>query len=137
MRSASCSSGSGFRAGEHTVGYHSCDVSTLQTGGFEFRTCAANANGYAHAEQLVAVIGTYSSFCAEVEIPILNRAPGGPVAMISPSNTGPGLTRGGRLAEREASRRCTTRRAPGTSSGSPPGRTCRASGTRCWPISSG
>jgi ABC-type branched-subunit amino acid transport system substrate-binding protein len=90
----------GFRAGEHTVGYHSCDVSTVQTGGFEFRKCAANANGYAHAEQLVAVVGTYSSFCAEVELPILNRAPGGPVPMISPSNTGAGLTRGGRLAEK-------------------------------------
>ena len=79
----------GFKAGEHTVGYQSCDVSTAETGGFEFRTCAANANAYANAEPLVAVIGTYSSFCAEVEIPILNRAPGGPLAMISPSNTGP------------------------------------------------
>ena len=90
----------GFRAGEHSVGYYACDVATPQTGGFEFRKCAANANAYANAEQLVAIIGTYSSFCAEVEIPILNRAPGGPVAMVSPSNTGPGLTRGGRLAER-------------------------------------
>ncbi|MGZ5359721.1 MAG: branched-chain amino acid ABC transporter substrate-binding protein, partial [Solirubrobacterales bacterium] len=90
----------GFRAGEHTVGYQSCDVSTAETGGFEFRTCAANANAYANAEPLVAVIGTYSSFCAEVEIPILNRARGGALAMISPSNTGAGLTRGGALAEK-------------------------------------
>jgi hypothetical protein len=88
----------GFRAGDHTVGYQSCDVSTAQTGGDEFRKGAANANAYAHAQQLVAVIGTYSSFCAEVEIPILNRAPGAPVAMISPSNQGPNLTRGGPLA---------------------------------------
>ena len=51
----------GFKAGEHTVGYQSCDVSTSETGGFEFRTCAANANAYANAEPLVAVIGTYSS----------------------------------------------------------------------------
>jgi branched-chain amino acid transport system substrate-binding protein len=34
-----------------------------------------------------------SRYCAEVEIPILNRAPGGPLAMISPVNTSPGLTR--------------------------------------------
>ena len=88
-----------FRAGEHTVGYQSCDVSTPETAGFEFRKCAANANAYARAEQLVAVIGPWSSFCAEVEIPIVNRAPGGPLAMISPTNTGTGLTRGGRLAE--------------------------------------
>jgi len=53
-----------FKAGEHTVGYQSCDVSTPQTADFEFRKCAANANAYAHAEQLVAVIGPWSSFCA-------------------------------------------------------------------------
>ena len=89
----------GFQAGDFSIGYQSCDVSTSQTGGFEFRRCAANANAYAHAEQLVAVIGTYSSFCGEIEIPILNRAPNGPLAMVSPSNTGPGLTRGPPLAE--------------------------------------
>ena len=43
----------------------------------------------------MGVIGPYNSYCAQVEIPILNRAPGGPVPMISPSNTYPGLTRGG------------------------------------------
>jgi branched-chain amino acid transport system substrate-binding protein len=41
----------------------------------------------------VALIGPWSSFCAAVEIPMLNRAPGGPLAMISPVNTDPGLTR--------------------------------------------
>ncbi len=90
---------SGFKAGDYSIGYQSCDVATPETGGFEFRKCAANANAYAHAEELVAVIGTWSSFCAEVEIPILNRAPGGPLAMISPTNTGPGLTRGPPIAE--------------------------------------
>jgi ABC-type branched-subunit amino acid transport system substrate-binding protein/DNA-binding beta-propeller fold protein YncE len=89
----------GFRAGEHTVGYQSCDVSTAETGGFEFRKCAANATAYGQAERLVAVIGTWSSYCAEVQIPILNRASGGPVPMISPTNTGSGLTRGGPLSE--------------------------------------
>ncbi len=88
----------GFQAGEHTVGYQSCDVSTPQTGGFEFRKCAANASAYAHAEQLVAVIGPWSSFCAEVELPIINRAPGGPPAVVSFSATQSGLTRGGPLA---------------------------------------
>jgi ABC-type branched-subunit amino acid transport system substrate-binding protein len=85
----------GFKAGDHTVGYQSCDVSTPQTGGFEFRKCAANASAYAHAKQLVAVIGPYSSFCGQVEIPITNRAPGGPLAMVSAIATHPGLTRGG------------------------------------------
>ena len=46
------------------------------------------------------MIGPYSSYCGEVQIPIVNRAPGGPLAMISPIATHPGFTRGGRLAER-------------------------------------
>ena len=89
----------GFKAGDHTVGYQSCDASTPQTGGFEFRKCAANASAYAHAEQLVAVIGPYSSFCGQVQIPITNRAPGGPLAMVSAISTHPGLTRGGPINE--------------------------------------
>jgi branched-chain amino acid transport system substrate-binding protein len=85
----------GFKAGNHTVGYRSCDDSTAQTGDYERRRCAANANAFAEAVDLVAVIGPYNSDCATVEIPILNGAPGGPLAMISPSNTYPGLTRSG------------------------------------------
>jgi branched-chain amino acid transport system substrate-binding protein len=86
-----------FRAGKYSVGYQSCDVSTAQTGGFEFRKCAATASAFAHAKQLVAVVGPWSSFCGQVGIPILNRAPGGPLATVSPVSTHPGLTRGGRL----------------------------------------
>jgi YVTN family beta-propeller protein len=88
----------GFQAGKHVVGYQSCDDSTAQTGTAEERKCAANANAYASAERLAAVIGPYHSRCARVEIPILNRAPGGALALISPSNTLPNLTRGGRLS---------------------------------------
>jgi ABC-type branched-subunit amino acid transport system substrate-binding protein/DNA-binding beta-propeller fold protein YncE/predicted Ser/Thr protein kinase len=88
----------GFKAGQHTLGYRSCDDSTAHLGTFDRRTCAANAHSYAQAEKLVAVIGTYNSDCAMIEIPILNRAPGGPVGMISPSNTYSGLTRRGQPA---------------------------------------
>jgi branched-chain amino acid transport system substrate-binding protein len=88
-----------FRAGRYSLGYRSCDDSNAQssatTGNFDSRTCAANANAYARAKKLVAVIGTYNSACAQVELPILNRAPGGPLAMISPANTYAGLTRRG------------------------------------------
>jgi ABC-type branched-subunit amino acid transport system substrate-binding protein/tRNA A-37 threonylcarbamoyl transferase component Bud32 len=87
----------GFRAGRYTVGYRSCDDSTAQTGNFENRQCAANANAYAQAEKLVAVIGPQNSYCAQIEIPTLNRAPGGPLAMISPTNSYAGLTRSGGL----------------------------------------
>jgi ABC-type branched-subunit amino acid transport system substrate-binding protein/streptogramin lyase len=81
-----------FRAGRFSVGYRSCDDSNAQIGNFDQRICASNANANARARELVAVIGTYNSDCSGVELPILNRAPGGPLAMISPSNTGPGLT---------------------------------------------
>jgi hypothetical protein len=81
-----------YRAGRFNVGYQSCDESTAQTGDFDLRRCAANANAYAHVKPLVAVIGPYSSFCSEVELPALNRAPGGPVPIISPTSTYAGLT---------------------------------------------
>jgi ABC-type branched-subunit amino acid transport system substrate-binding protein/streptogramin lyase len=81
-----------FRAGRFSVGYRSCDDSNAQIGNFDQRICAANANAYARARELVAVIGAYNSDCTAVELPIVNGAPGGPLAMISPANTGPGLT---------------------------------------------
>jgi ABC-type branched-subunit amino acid transport system substrate-binding protein len=83
-----------FRAGRFSVGYRSCDDSNPKWGNFDQRICASNANAYADARKLVAVIGTYNSACAEIEVPILNSAPG-PLAMISPANTSPGLTRRG------------------------------------------
>ena len=73
-----------FRAGKHTVGYRSCDDSTAQSRGVEFRRCAANANAFAAADRLVAVIGPFYSFCAQLMIPILNRAEGGPLALVGP-----------------------------------------------------
>jgi ABC-type branched-subunit amino acid transport system substrate-binding protein/streptogramin lyase len=84
----------GFRAGKYAVGYRSCDDSSVQTGTFDPRRCAANANAYANAADLVAVIGPYNSDCAHIEVPILNRAPGGPLAMIS-TNSDTALTRTG------------------------------------------
>jgi YVTN family beta-propeller protein len=82
-----------FKAGKFSVGYQSCDDSTAQAGRFDFFKCGSNAKAYAQAAEVVAVIGTYNSGCAQVQIPILNRAAGGPLAMISPANTQPGLTR--------------------------------------------
>jgi ABC-type branched-subunit amino acid transport system substrate-binding protein/streptogramin lyase len=84
----------GYRAGRYVVGYQSCDASTVQTGDYENRRCAANAHAFARTDDIVAVIGPFVSFCAQHEIPILNRAPGGPLALVSPTNTDPALTRG-------------------------------------------
>jgi branched-chain amino acid transport system substrate-binding protein len=82
----------GYRAGRFTVGYQSCDDSTIQSGSFDWARCAANARAYATDQQVIGVVGTYNSACASVEIPILDRAAGGPLALVSPSNTNGGLT---------------------------------------------
>ena len=83
-----------FRAGSHSVGYRSCDDSTAQSGGFDFETCVTNAKAYSANPALVGVIGAYDNFCSGIEILVTSRA-GDPVAMISPSSTYLGLTRGG------------------------------------------
>jgi branched-chain amino acid transport system substrate-binding protein len=80
-----------FRAGSRTVGYQSCDDSTAQAGKYDVIKCASNAKAYAATARVVGVIGPFNSPCAWAQIPIANRAEG-PLAMISPANTHPGLT---------------------------------------------
>jgi branched-chain amino acid transport system substrate-binding protein len=91
------------KAGKYTVQYQSCDDSTAQAGKWDSATCSKNANTYAKTKDVIGVIGTFNSGCAEIIIPVLNRASGGSVAMVSPANTYVGLTHGG----------------PGTSAGEP------------------
>ena len=81
-----------FEAGAFTVGYQSCDNATAQAGGLDFFRCAANAKAYARNLRVVAVFGSYQSPCSYAQIPITNEAEGGPLAMLSPSNTYGGLT---------------------------------------------
>jgi branched-chain amino acid transport system substrate-binding protein len=75
-----------------TIQYQACDDSTAQAGTWDSATCSANANAYAQDPSVIGVLGTLNSGCAELEIPVLNRAAGGPVAMVSAANTWPGLT---------------------------------------------
>jgi DNA-binding SARP family transcriptional activator/ABC-type branched-subunit amino acid transport system substrate-binding protein len=82
-----------FRAGQYTVGYQSCDDSTAQAGDYDLYKCFSNAKAYARNLAVLGVVGPYNSGCADVQIPIANQAPGGALAMISPSNTWTGLTR--------------------------------------------
>ncbi len=95
--------GAGWKAGAYTLGYQSCDDATAQAGKWDSAKCATNANAIARNKDVLGEIGTFNSGCATIEIPILNRAPNGPVAMISPANTQVGLTSSG----------------PGTSPGEP------------------
>ena len=82
----------GWKAGNYTVGFQACDDSTAQKGSWDSSKCTANANAYAQNTDVAGVIGTFNSGCAKLEIPINNRASQGPIAMVSPSNTYPGLT---------------------------------------------
>ena len=86
---------SNFKAGDHNVAYQSCDDSTAQAGKWDSGKCSTNAQAYASNEAVVGVIGTFNSGCAAIEIPVLNQAPGGGIAMMSPANTYVCLTEGG------------------------------------------
>ncbi len=92
-----------WKAGDHKIGYQSCDDSTAQAGSWDSAKCSSNARAYANNESVIGVVGTFNSGCAKLEIPVANRAPDGPLAMVSPANTYPGLTISG----------------PGTESGEP------------------
>jgi branched-chain amino acid transport system substrate-binding protein len=80
----------GWKAGSYKIGYQSCDDSTAQTGGWDTAKCATNAHLYANNKSVIGVLGTFNSGCAKIEVPTLNRAS---LAMVSPANTNPGLTK--------------------------------------------
>jgi len=82
-----------FKIGDKTITYASCDDSTAAKGSWDSQTCTNNANGYKTVKNFLGLIGTFNSGCAEIIAPILNRAPGGGIAMVSPANTYVGLTK--------------------------------------------
>jgi branched-chain amino acid transport system substrate-binding protein len=84
-----------WKAGDHNVAFQSCDDATAQAAQWDSGKCSTNAQAYAANESVVGVIGTFNSGCAAIEIPVLNQAPGGGLAMISPANTYVCLTEGG------------------------------------------
>ncbi len=85
----------GFEAGKYAIGYQACDDSSPQQSSGDLGKCAANAKAYAADSSVVGVIGTWTSVCAEVELPILDTAPAGPVPLVSPTATDVGLTHAG------------------------------------------
>ncbi len=79
--------GSNWQAGGRKVAFQACADSNAKTGLWGAAECRANARAYAADPSVLGVIGTYHSGCAELMIPILGKAPGGGVAMVSPGNT--------------------------------------------------
>ena len=82
----------GYEAGAFSVGFQSCDSSTAQAGAEDVFRCGSNAKAFARNLKVVGVFGSFGSSCSYFQIPIANQASGGPLAMISPSNTYEGLT---------------------------------------------
>ena len=76
-----------WKAGDYNIGFQSCDDATAQAGKWDSGKCSANANAYAANDGVIAVIGTFNSGCAQIEVPVLNQAPDGGIPMVSPANT--------------------------------------------------
>jgi branched-chain amino acid transport system substrate-binding protein len=82
-----------YKAGKYTVKFKIYDDATASAGSWDPAKCTANAQAHVANKSEVAVMGTYNSGCAKIEIPILNQAPGGAMTMVSDANTNPGLTK--------------------------------------------
>ena len=79
-----------YRVGGATIVYEDLDDATPARGAWDAGKEAENANRAVADADVMAYIGTFNSGAAKVAIPILNRAN---LAMISPANTYPGLTK--------------------------------------------
>ena len=82
-----------YKAGKYTVKFKVYDDATASAGSWDPAKCISNAQAHVANKDEVAVMGTYNSGCAKIEIPILNQAPGGAMTMVSNANTNPGLTK--------------------------------------------
>ena len=74
------------------IAYEDKDDASPQRGNWDPAVEAQNANAAVKDDECIAYIGTFNSGAAKVAIPILNRAG---LAMVSPANTYPGLTKPG------------------------------------------
>jgi branched-chain amino acid transport system substrate-binding protein len=83
----------GGKAGNFNVTIKKYDDATAAKGGWDDATCAKNANDHVANKDEVAVMGTYNSGCAKIELPVLNQDTTGPMLMVSHANTNPGLTK--------------------------------------------
>jgi branched-chain amino acid transport system substrate-binding protein len=78
---------------EYTVEIKEYDNSTAAKGGWDDATCTKNAQDHVLNDGEIAVMGTYNSGCAKLQVPTLNQDPDGPMLMVSHANTAVGLTK--------------------------------------------
>ena len=80
----------GDKAGSYKIKLKPYDDSVASTGSWDPSTCTSNGHAHVANASEIAVMGTYNSGCAKLEVPILNAAP---MLMVSDANTNPGLTK--------------------------------------------
>jgi len=83
----------GGKAGKYKVELKVYDDSTAAKGAWDDAQCRQNADAHVNNKNEVAVMGTFNSGCAKIEVPVLNQDPNGPMLMVSHANTNPGLTK--------------------------------------------
>ncbi|HVN14199.1 MAG TPA: branched-chain amino acid ABC transporter substrate-binding protein [Anaerolineales bacterium] len=77
--------------GKYKISYEAWDDASAALGKWDPQVETSNAQKAAADKTIVAYLGTFNSGAAELSIPILNGA--GPLVMVSPANTYPGLTK--------------------------------------------
>jgi branched-chain amino acid transport system substrate-binding protein len=82
----------GNKVGNYTIQLSKYDDSTAAAAKWDSAQCQANATKHVQTANEIAVMGTLNSGCAQIEIPILNQDPNGPMVMVSHANTAVGLT---------------------------------------------
>ncbi len=79
--------------GKYALTYEPWDDASAALGQWDPAVETQNAKNAAADKSIIAYLGPFNSGAAKMSIPILNRS--GPLVMISPSNTYPGLTKPG------------------------------------------
>ena len=84
-----------WRAGDYTVGLQICGETTASSDAASPTRCRRNAKAFVANRSVIVVHGPLFSTCSRYATPILNRAPGGPLAQTLAGPTYLGLTRDG------------------------------------------
>lgn len=82
----------GGKVGDFTITYEDWDDASPERGQWDPAVEAGNAQKAVKDPDIMAYIGTYNSGAAKIAMPILNQSS---LAMVSPANTYPGLTKPG------------------------------------------
>lgn len=81
------------KAGKYNIELKTYDNATAAKGAWDDAACAKNATDHVANTAEVAVMGTFNSGCAKIQVPTLNQDTTGPMLMVSHANTNPGLTK--------------------------------------------